>query len=237
MIYANWHEVYEDSVYKLSSDTWSKGIILELEKLNINSGTILDAGCGTGIGSDSLRDIGNYSIIGIDKSMEMLGKSEGKYDSLLQRDISDFEVPSVVDVIVSGFDTLNYLNYYQLSSFFSSAFKALKNEGYIIFDYSSPKLLEFDWKDLQYEIILSNSILKWKHNYDDNKKYSKTIISNYINGEKSWEENHIQFSYTPHDILKLFGDLNLHIINVRNLDNNYFSPESNTHVFLIQKKL
>jgi len=233
MIYSNWSEVYEESVYKLSFDTWFKGIFSEIERIRIFNGSILDAGCGTGIGYDALKNIGKFSFFGIDISNEMLNKSKGKYENLTCTDIAEFDISEKVDIIVSGFGTLNYLNNYQLHSFFLSASNVLKNDGYIIFDYNSPKYLEFDRKSNQYEQILSNSILKWDYHYDDIMKCSKLRLSNYVNNEKCWEENHAHFSYSTHDIYKIACDFN--IIKVRNLNSDTFTPNANTHVYLLKK--
>ncbi len=235
MEYSKWYNLYNESVSELSIDTWEKGIITELVNLNIKKGKVLDVGAGTGIGADLLKKVGNFYLVACDQSKEMLSLAMNKYDDIYISDINNLNIDEKLDLIVSGFDTINYLDETSLEIFLEKASKFLKKDGYLIFDYSSPKLLQVDWEDLSYEDVLSNKILKWHHKYNKKLKRSETNISLYEDNIRIWSEKHIQYSYSPFDIFQKTKRLNLSIIKVRNIENSLFSPECNTHLFVIRK--
>ncbi|MGD9639165.1 MAG: tetratricopeptide repeat protein [Alphaproteobacteria bacterium] len=100
-----------------------------------SSYTILDAGCGTGLCSQYLKDYTkNGVLIGIDLSQGMLDKAKEKnmYDTLYQSEIVSFltQHKDEYDLIVSA-DVFTYFG--DLKNLFEGLFSALKTNGTIFF--------------------------------------------------------------------------------------------------------
>lgn len=237
MIYDDWKNTYEESVEELSIETWQKGIIKELSQIGANTGVVLDAGAGTGIGARLIRKLGEFRIISVDRCEAMLIESEQYSDETYVRNLSDIgDIAHRIDYIVSGFDTINYLSRYELGEFFLWASNHLNESGKIIFDYSSPKLLRDDWNNLKYDQEISSGKLYWSHQYIDALEISQTIIKQVDNKNKEmWSENHIQYAFDPFGIQRIANHCGLKVEKVRNLNNDDFSPAENTHVYVIGK--
>ena len=238
MIYDNWKNTYEESVEELSRNTWQKGIIKELSTIGVTTGVILDAGAGTGIGARSIKSLGDIKVISVDRCEGMLEESRAFSDEVYIRDIADIGNigQQYVDYIVSGFDTINYLNEDELLGFFTWASTYLSTNGKIIFDYSSPKLLRDEWSNLKYDQEISQGKLYWSHKYIDEFENSKTIIKQLDEDDKEmWRETHIQYALDPLSINRIANKVGLKVEKVRNLDSSNFSPNENTHVYIIGK--
>ncbi len=120
MPYGKWSRIYNESIDHERRETWEKGILSELYHRGVTSGRILDAGAGTGIGAILLRELGEFSIISVDRSEEMLHEAEKYSDETYVRDLSNLgDIVDEVDFVVSGFDTINYLNKIQFTGLLS----------------------------------------------------------------------------------------------------------------------
>lgn len=237
MEFAHWAATYEEAVGELSQQTWQAGILKEVSRLGKNKGRVLDVGAGTGIGGRLLKKLAPFHITALDRSAEMLALANGVYDQTINRGFSSFEIPgSQFEFIVSGFDSLNYLPEPQLKSFFDSVRKALAPQGYLIFDYSSPKLLWEDWLDKKYEQQLSNAILKWGHRLNPENRGSEiTLTLLDKDRRKLWQEEHVQYTYDCYQMHRLTQNSGLTIERIRNLESETFSPAQKTHVYVITR--
>ena len=237
MEFAHWARTYEEAVGELSARTWQAGILKEVSRLGKNKGHVLDVGAGSGIGGRLLKDLAPFHITALDRSVEMLALAEGVYDEKINREFSSFDIPdSQFDFVVSGFDSLNYLREPQLKSFFDSVGKVLAPDGYLIFDYSSPKLLWEDWFDKKYEQQLSNAILQWGHRLNPETKGSEITLT-LLDKErrKLWQEDHVQYTYDCYQMHRFTQNSGLTIERIRNLETETFSPAQNTHVYVIKR--
>lgn len=235
--YKCWASDYETVVGKLSQETWQYGIIEEIKSIEIVKGKVLDAGAGTGIGAKSLKELGNFHVASLDQSPEMLELAKKNSDEIIVADLNQFSLEkSKFDVIVSGFNALNYLNRVSLANFFQNASNCLKPSGYIIFDYSSLRLFQEYWENLSYETAVSQGTLLWNHQYNYVNQCSNTHIT-LIDDNKTeiWSEAHIQYSFDVFEIYQLAKQANLTVSRVRDIKKKYFSPSSYTYLYVIQK--
>ena len=69
--YTSFAQVYDLFMDNVPYEDWSRYIINKLRKNKIDSGYVVDLGCGTGKMTTMLADAG-YDMIGIDNSMDML---------------------------------------------------------------------------------------------------------------------------------------------------------------------
>lgn len=104
---------------------------------------VLDLGCGTGLCGQYFRDTAS-ELIGVDLSERMLQVARDKklYDVLSREDVLSFldDKTSLYDLIVAG-DTLVYMG--ELSPLFAAVRRALKAEGYFVFNVEASDTEDF----------------------------------------------------------------------------------------------
>ncbi len=238
MIYDEWKMTYSESREELARNTWENGIIRELSESGVSSGMVLDAGAGTGVGARLIKELGEIYVISVDQSETMLNDAKLYSDEIHVGDIANLEevegISSDIDYIVSGFDTLNYLNRYELGKFFLWASSHLVKKGEILFDYSSPLLLKGYWRKRKYEQELDSGRLFWSHRYIEALKVSETTITYVGQGNNElWSEQHIQYSFSPSDIQKIARYCGLRVKKIRDLGSSNYSLDGFTHVYVV----
>lgn len=103
---------------------------------NVNLSAVLDLGCGTGSLVRRLSPICDY-IIGVDVSHDMLSVARSKSsDEFLHGDFRNFELNKTFSLVVSGFDSLNYVRSVdELEAVFGCVARHLeKKQGVFVFD-------------------------------------------------------------------------------------------------------
>lgn len=236
MVYEKWAETYDLSVRELSRDTWVDGIAAELLREGATGGAVLDVAAGTGIGGMVLSHIGHYSVIdALDISECMKGHCQFSYGHYYTADARSFSLDETYDVVVSGFDSINYIAPDGLAGLFQSVRDALKPGGLFVFDYSSQRLLREEWLDTQYETEVGEFKLSWKHHYNRDREASETTLTLLTQqGFPVWSEGHLQYALGPYEIYQVSKEY-LSLLRVRNLDNTDYSPSENTHVYVFRK--
>lgn len=238
-IFVRFPEDYERFVGSLSKQTWECGIIRELVSREITSGQLLDAGAGTGIGAKMLRKIGEFHITALDASPQMLERAEGAYDEII---VGDLATPPPGDTkykaIVSAFDSLNYLSSSELTRFLNWAGRRLEENGVIIFDYSSPKLLRESWREKAWDDTdqVSGRKLEWRIRYlPDESRCHIQLTALDQNGSADWREDHYQITMDPYEMHCAARNAGLEIEYVRDIYKDTFSPDAHTHVFILRR--
>ncbi|CAK9253391.1 unnamed protein product [Sphagnum jensenii] len=232
--FSNWHKIYRDSVGELSKDTWQKGILSEIKKRGITDGTVLDLGGGNGVGSDLLQGIGRFQITALDSSPAMLELNQSATKKVVADFLEAKDLPDRYDLIVSGFDSLNYLNPKYLPALFDGLSKILSPNGLIIFDYSSPKFLSIDWRDTEFSQEVLGGRLDWKTKFNLRESSCDIELVFWTEEKKEWTEAHTQYAVNTDQMKEALKHTGLSIEYVRNLNDETFSPQSNTHVYVIR---
>jgi ubiquinone/menaquinone biosynthesis C-methylase UbiE len=197
---------------------------------------VLDVGAGTGIGARTITEfLPGLSVLSLDRSAEMMRQGDLPPASQVVADMSDFELPSQVEAVVSGFDALNYLNYEQLAGFFRSAERVLVPDGRLVFDYSSPKVLREDWRSLEAVDHAGGYQLRRRHRYDTMLCRSESSLELVQDSTVLWHEQHIQYVYDTYEMYQLADRFGFAVELIRNLDGSPFSPASTTHLYSLRK--
>ena len=99
--FAQVHDMFMDNI---PYDEWCKYLIELLKKHHIDSGIMLELGCGTGSVTRRMSEAG-FSMIGIDNSEEMLSRAREKTEDsgilYLLQDMTEFELYGTVNAVVS----------------------------------------------------------------------------------------------------------------------------------------
>ena len=122
-----------EKMYKFEEKYWwwiGKGEIVKriLDRLNLNSTDILDAGCGTGFNLNYLNEYG--TVIGSDFSKEALKFCKiRKHKNLVQADTEILPFKSNTFDLITALDLLEHLNDIEALKEF---YRVLKPNGYLV---------------------------------------------------------------------------------------------------------
>ena len=203
--YTNFAKVYDLFMDNVPYDKWVEQIRDILHKENIFDGLICDLGCGTGAITERLANIG-YDMIGIDNSYDMLDIAmEKKYASgndilYLCQDMREFELYGTVRAIVSGCDSLNYIqDLSDLEEVFSLVNNYLDPGGLFIFDMNTVYKYQNILGENTFSEVRDQAAFIWENTYDDNKRINEYDLNLFIKLEndiyKRFEERHVQRAY------------------------------------------
>ena len=73
--YTGFAEVYDLFMDNVDYDSWSSYLIGLLKRYGVDSGLVLELGCGTGTMTERMADKG-YEMIGVDNSEDMLSEAK-----------------------------------------------------------------------------------------------------------------------------------------------------------------
>jgi SAM-dependent methyltransferase len=233
---ASFYEAFEG---EMSRWTWRHGIVAELGKLGCCNHRILDLGAGTGIGRRLMADrFPECRVMSLDQSQTMLDFGQIPEEFRIIDDMSRFDTERAgYDFVVSGYDALNYLSEHELQSCLQCVASALKPSGKMIFDYSSRKLIKYDWGKLRVERTAAGVQLTSIHDYDAMLDRTRVKLLITRNGQEIFTETHHHYSIDPYLLHELASTAGLSVQYVRDIDRQEFSPSSTTHVYVIEKTL
>jgi len=237
MAYEHWAATYELFEGETARATWQQGIVAELRSLSNKVHRVLDLGAGTGIGGRCIREaFPEAEIFNLDYSRQMLDKGGVPKGQQLVGDMSEFSTAGdKFNFVVSGFDALNYLPKEKLYGCLCSVAKCLTDNGYLVFDYSTRKVLKYDWRKLDY--INQAHELHRIHRYEPLFDRSKTVIKLHHAGEILWTETHYQYTIDPFTMEELARCAGLTVVRVRDIDAESFSPTTTTHIYTCCKEI
>ena len=143
--YTSFAQVYDLFMDNVPYDEWALYLRKILTEYGIDSGILLDLGCGTGKLTRRMAAFG-YDMIGVDNSFEMLdiAREEGNSSILyLLQDMREFELYGTVRAVYSACDCLNYiLEEEELLRVFKLVNNYLDPKGLFIFDVNTPEKLQ-----------------------------------------------------------------------------------------------
>ena len=181
-----------------------------------NPANILELGCGTGkFGAKFSRD--NYSIFGLDKSIEMLeiAKTRAfKNFRIFCADMINFSLLKKFDFIFSVHDTMNYfLSFDELRNVFRSVRKVMHRKSIFLFDITTEYNIRQFFYNNKTNYMISDVEIEWSNKYDElNNLIHSRLTFKKDNMKKS--ENHVQRIYSLNEIKKLLKEEGLKIVDI-----------------------
>lgn len=205
--YGGFADVYDLFMDETPYEEWGAFIVKRLKERGIESGLVLDLGCGTGTLTEYLAEKG-YDMIGVDSSFDMLDKAMQKKEKsgqdilYLCQDMREFELYGTVAAVISICDSVNYVtDLEELAGVFSLVNNYLDPEGLFLFDFNT----EYKYRELIGDSVIAENREEgsfiWENSYDEASRlneYDLTIFKRIEeNGlfEKT-EEVHFQRGYT-----------------------------------------
>ncbi|CZE48878.1 class I SAM-dependent DNA methyltransferase [Campylobacter geochelonis] len=200
----------------------------EISSLKFSGFKALDFGCGNG--NFALKLAKQFSVIGIDKSVDMVAQACKK--GVDARCVSLDEINEKFDLITASFDVLNYMDKAELKEFLSKIPNILNDNGYFIFDINT----KFGFSDiangLLYESDENQNHLIIDAKFDGNCLETQMILFE-KSGDKfaKFQNRIIQFYHKKDEIKKL---LNLKLYRVKEL-NLYSDTKADKLLFVFKK--
>lgn len=204
-------EIYDAVMDEVDYDVWADFIDEIIQVHHPRPRSILELACGTGSLSLSLEKIGCYEISATDKSAAMIEKARVKALQrqadihLWQMDFLDIQVFRTFDIIVSVFDSVNYLHSdNEIRRMLHQVKKVMNKNSLFIFDFTTPKnsIQAIDYLDNEEKNTPNGYHFFRKSRYDENKQiHYNTFEINRLasDGETvldSFTEEHRQRTYT-----------------------------------------
>lgn len=199
---------------------WEDFISSIIRKYKINKGICLDVACGTGESSRIMKKLG-FSVVGIDKSQEMLEIARKKLpkERFFCSDIKNFNVNKKQDIIfvISLYDSLNYiLTDNDLLSVFRSIARNISPGTVFLFDLNSRERVKeaqqlkpqvTEGKDFYSVFRFDGKGRIWNITIDLFVKENNTI--------NHYREEHIEKGYDEKDVVPLLNKAGFKILEIR----------------------
>ncbi len=207
---------------------------------------VVDLGCGTGTLTEMLAGLG-YDCIGIDNSMEMLGRALDKREAAgtktlyLCQNMQEMELYSTVGTIISACDSLNYLlTEEEIKDTFSRVNNYLYPGGIFIFDFNTV---------FKYQNIIGDTTIAenrdecsfiWENYYHSDQQVNEYDITVFVREEndryRKFEETHYQRGYTAEQMEKLLKQAGLELVLALDAETRGEIREDSQRIYMIARE-
>lgn len=204
--------IYDAVMYHVDYVSWSRYIHKIIRRWHPSAEKILDISCGTGSLLFKL-DLKKYKLFGFDASFEMLKvakkKSKAKKNAipLWQCDMSSFQLSQKVDVILSLYDSVNYImDIAAWKSMLNSVYDGLNENGLFIFDICSKKNSEKFFRNYFERKYGKDYNYSRQSRYDPQNKIHSNRFEIHFNSEKkTFIELHKQKIFSIKEVSNLIS--------------------------------
>lgn len=244
--YTSFARVYDTFMDNIPYQEWAEYIKGLLQTYEVESGLVLDLGCGTGNLTQILAHSG-YDMIGIDNSEDMLEIAmEKKYETNLDilyllQDMREFELYGTVKAVVSICDSLNYiLSEEELVDVFKLVNNYLDPKGIFIFDLNT---------QYKYEQILGERVIAenredcsfiWDNYYDKEAGLNEYDLTLFIKEEedlfRKYQESHYQKAYELDTIKALLLEAGMEFIVAYDAFTRQPPKEDSERIYVIARE-
>lgn len=220
-------EIYDTIMQDVDYTVWADFIDEIIQVHHPRPQSVLELACGTGSLSFALNQYGCYSITGTDKSAAMITKAEEKQArrgtsiTFKEMDFLDINLPQKFDIIVSIFDSVNYLHTRtEIIQMLNQLNGVMDANSLFIFDFTTPKNSEqaIDYLDNEDGITKNNYHFFRKSEYDAEQQihYNTFEIEKLADDQscvmQSFTEQHRQRTYSLTQMQEIIGDTEFNII-------------------------
>ncbi len=224
---------------KYTEDPESEEALLESER-----NLVADIGCGTGVITRKLHDLG-YDVFGIDYSPEMLSRAmesdEDRGIMYLNQDMRELDLYSTIGTAVSICDSINYLlEDEDLDDAFAGISKFLYPGGLFIFDCNT----SYKYREAIGESTIAESgedvSFIWENFYDEEENVNEYDLTLFIKREDGLyeraEETHLQRGIEVSDIERLSEAHGLEIVYMVDSDTEEDVTDETERIYAVLRK-
>ena len=241
--YEGFAEVYDWFMNDVDYDSWVDYIERIWNSYNKTPKLIADLGCGTGNVTERLANKG-YDMIGIDISEDMLAEAREKaYENekqilYLLQDMREFELYGTVDIIISLFDSLNYITEEEdLLKVFKLVNNYLEPKGLFIFDLNTKYKFKNILGENTFTQMDDDAAYIWENYYDDDSEINEYYLNIFVKDNdgryERYEEVHHEKAYEIDVIKDLISKSGLKLLNIYDAYTFDEPKETSERVFFI----
>ncbi|MGM0545170.1 MAG: class I SAM-dependent DNA methyltransferase [Bacteroidota bacterium] len=216
--YSKLADIYDSVMEDVNYELWADFIDEIMLRHHPDPKTVLELACGTGSVSLFLDELECYSIMGTDKSPQMIDKARQKNDAMMCNvtfkvmDFLDLQLDKQFDVVFSVFDSINYLQSEdEVATFLSQTQEVVAPGGLLIFDFTTPKnsIQAIDYLNNEEGYTEDNYRYFRKSSYDaENQLHENTFRIQKLGNDQEtvleqFEEVHHQRIYTLQQMLDI----------------------------------
>ncbi|HUR05008.1 MAG TPA: class I SAM-dependent methyltransferase [Nonomuraea sp.] len=238
--YSGLADDYHALLGDLAEHTWRVGVLPEAAQTRLpRSAVVVDLGAGTGIGGRLLAThLPSLTRIGVDRSPAMLALATNAYERTLLAPLDALPLgEESADLMLSGFDTLNYLPIPMLGRCLREVWRCLRPGGWLIADLSSPHLLRRHWRDHSEVQEFRDGTVHWHHRYEPAMDRCVSVVERRDAADTPcWTETHIQYAVDADRLQELAVAAGMRVERVRDLEREHYSPAAFTHVWTLRKE-
>jgi len=225
--YTKLADIYDTVMEDVNYELWADFIDAIILKHHPNPKTILELACGTGSLSLFLDELECYDITATDKSPKMIEKAHQKNEAMrcnVEFEVMDFldiDIDRTFDIIVSIFDSINYLQTSdEVLRFLKGIKKVLKPESLLIFDFTTPKnsIQAIDYLNNEEGYTEDNHRFFRQSTYDANQQIHKNefkiekLADDQETVLQQFRETHLQKIYTLQQMLDIIDQTAYNIV-------------------------
>lgn len=234
--------LYDELMEGVAYEAWVKYLNQILDKCEYEPKTILDLCCGTGRVSRYLADQG-YKVTGVDISPEMITRArrhveeEGLPIQYFVQDASLLELDLTFDLVISFFDSLNYiLDIKDLQKCFNRVSNHLNPGGMMIFDMNTELALATGMFDQNNSGSNSDVIYNWKSSYNATEQICTVEMDFLYKKDVIKHVTHYQRAYSLADVAAMLGAADLDVLAVYDAYSFKRANTKSDRVFFIARK-
>ncbi|MFP4201759.1 MAG: class I SAM-dependent methyltransferase [Candidatus Acetothermia bacterium] len=246
--YGEFAKVYTAGTYPSYSRYMAERLPDMLGQLGYRTRSILDLACGEGTFVLEARELG-FNAVGVDKSKQMVEiarKKARKKDSdvkFFQGDMRDFVPEEEFGLVTSWFDSMNYLlTAYDIKRTMNTAYSALQDGGYFVFDMNTIYGLSQEWQQEECYVERDDGEVFEVHrtDYSPSRNVAELQITFFTKDGDCWrksEEVHEERAYELERIKELAREVGFQVSGVWD-DVREFTPpdEESGRVWIALKK-
>lgn len=225
--YSKLAEIYDEVMDDVAYDIWADFIDDIIQVHHPNPNTILELACGTGSLALNLDELGYYDILATDKSPHMIKQASKKgteHGSGVRFEVMDFldiHLDQAFDIVVSIFDSINYLHRSRdIHHLLGEVKKVITPESLFIFDFTTPRnsIQAIEFLNNEEGYTSDNYRFLRKSRYDGKKQihYNSFQIEKLdTDGEtvlERYSEEHEQRIYSLQQMLDIIGETDYNIV-------------------------
>lgn len=218
MIYDAFADVYDQLMDDYDYDQWSEYYKRLINKAHISDKAprIVECACGTGNITIRLAQMG-FNMMGVDASVSMLRSAERKARqagvdiTFVHQDMRKLTVGRAADAVLCTCDGINYLTEIEdLKVFFSAAYRALRHEGLLAFDFSSRYKLESIVGDSFFGEERDGIALLWKNELNKEKHLVRMDVTCFVRDDdgryRRFREEHRQRAHDQEELIPILKE-------------------------------
>lgn len=226
--YSNYAAIYDRIGQSRFGTTLAQTTLDWLSRHDDQIDSALDLATGTGAAALVFAREG-LTTHAIDRSPEMIAKAEANANSaeqaiaFSQQDMQSFTLPAQVSLVVSFFDSVNYLiEDDDVQAMFRSVATALKPGGWFVFDVNTIARFDRAWNDstdIAYQD--DETFVIYRSSFDPKTALSPLVLTVFERmGElwRRWDETHVERGYRLADIEAWLRAASLEPISVEQLN-------------------